>query len=63
MSEGYSSLEERAERYAEITPENIRGAAHTLFDSDNMTVAVKGNKKRIDLSKIDALILDYKNKF
>ena len=63
MSEGYFSLEERAERYARVTPEDIRDAARVLFAPENMTLAIKGNKKRIDLSRIDALILDYKNKF
>jgi predicted Zn-dependent peptidase len=63
MSEGYTSLEERAERYALVTPEDIRKTAKILFSPENMTLAVKGNKKRVDQSKLDALILEYKNKF
>lgn len=63
MSEGYASLEERAERYTAVTPELIRKTAKTLFSPENMTLAVKGNKKRIDQLKLDALILEYKNKF
>lgn len=63
MNEGYTSLEERAERYAAVTPEDIRKTAKILFSPENMTLAVKGNKKRIDSSKLDELIIEYKNKF
>ncbi|MBR3806238.1 MAG: insulinase family protein [Clostridia bacterium] len=63
MDEGYSTLEERASRYERVTPDDIRSVAKRLFAPENMTLAVKGNKKRINKSEIDNLILNYKKRF
>ncbi len=63
MDEGYSTLEERAARYERITPEDIKRTAKCLFAPENMTLAIKGNKKRIDKAEIDKLIFDYKERF
>ena len=52
MDNGYSSLAERAERYRLVTPERLRDAAREIFDARNLTLTVKGNKKKIDTEKI-----------
>ena len=63
LSEGYGTVGERAERYAKVTPSEIRKTAKLLFAPENLTLTVKGNKKRVNKEKIDKLILDYKSKF
>lgn len=63
MDEGYSTLEERALRYGRVTPEDIRLSAMRLFAPENMTLAIKGNKKRINKFEIDNLISNYKERF
>ena len=62
MNEGYSTLEERAARYERVTPEDIRHTAKHIFAPENMTLAIKGNKKRINKAEIDKLILNYKER-
>ena len=52
MGEGYSSIEDRIERYKSITPERIRSVAKEIFSLDNLTLTAKGNKRRIDKDKI-----------
>ncbi len=56
MDNGYASLEERARRYDSITPKRLREAANTVFRAENLTLTIKGNKKKIDTEKIIALI-------
>ena len=63
MSEGYTTLEERAARYDRVTPEDIRRIAAAVFKPENLTLALKGNKKRLDKARLDGLILDYKARF
>ena len=63
LSEGYGTVGERAERYAKVTPSEIRKTARLLFAPENLTLTVKGNKKRVNKEKIDKLILEYKSKF
>ena len=56
MSSGYKSIDERASRYRDITPERIREVSDTIFRLENLTLAIKGNKKKIDASKIEEII-------
>ena len=56
MRLGYSSLDERREAYASITPEDIRRAACEIFKPENLTVTIKGDKKKINSEKIEKLI-------
>ena len=56
MSAGYKSVEERAERYKAVTPERIREVAEAIFRPENLTLALKGNKKKIDLTKLEEII-------
>lgn len=53
---GYSCIEERAERYAEITPQRIREVAVALFRPENLTLTIKGNKKKIDVERLESII-------
>ena len=56
MDNGYASLAERAERYRAVTPERIRNAAREIFRKENLTLTIKGNKKKIDTEKILGII-------
>ena len=56
MGEGYSSIEDRIERYKSITPERIREVANEIFKLDNLTLCAKGSKKRIDSERILAIL-------
>ena len=40
----------------DISPSDIRDAAREILRPDNLTVTVKGNKKKIDSEKITNII-------
>ena len=52
MGLGYRDIEERSAAYEKITREDLRQAACQIFTSDNLTLTVKGNKKRIDAKRL-----------
>jgi predicted Zn-dependent peptidase len=56
MNRSYSSLDARIEAYRSITPEEIRQAANIIFTKDNLTVTVKGNKRKIDAEALEKII-------
>ena len=56
MNSGYRSVEERAEKYGAITPERIREVAEIIFRPENLTLTLKGNKKKIDTSLLENII-------
>ena len=56
MNLGYGSLDERKAAYSRITPDEIRAAACEIFRPENLTITVKGNKKKINADEIKSLI-------
>ncbi len=56
MGLGYESLPARRHAYSLITPEKIRSAAKSIFRPENLTLALKGNKKKIDTEIIKKII-------
>ena len=56
MNLGYASLEERIAAYAAVTPDEIRRAACEIFTPKNLTLTVKGSKKKINIEEIENLI-------
>lgn len=56
MELGYASLAERSAAYEKISPEDIRRAACEIFRPENLTLAIKGNKKSINPDKIREII-------
>ena len=56
MGAGYGTLEDRIAAYRALTPEDIRNTARALFRPENLTVTVKGNKKRIDTEKLKSIL-------
>ncbi len=60
MDLGYSSLEARKAAYAAPTPADIKRAACEIFRPENLTVAIKGDKKKLDTSVLSEIISDLK---
>lgn len=54
----YASLEERVEAYQKVTPERIRMVACEIFRPENLTLTIKGSKKKIDVEGIKKIISD-----
>ena len=53
---GYSSLDERIKAYDAITAEDIRRAACEIFTKNNLTLTLKGNKRKIDTPAIESIL-------
>lgn len=45
---GYRSLADRVEAYRSVTPERLAEVARIVFRPENLTLTLKGNKKKID---------------
>lgn len=56
MNAGYCSVEDRADRYDKVTPERIKEVAESLFVPSNLTLTVKGKKKKVDLQKLEDIL-------
>ena len=56
MRENYASIEERRMAYRSISPSDIRDAAREIFKTENLTVTVKGNKKKTDVARLKNII-------
>lgn len=56
MNSGYRSIEERAEKYKAITPGRIKEVANIIFRPENLTLTVKGNKKKISTERLEEII-------
>lgn len=56
MNLGYANLDERREAYRKVTPERIREVARELFRPENLTLTLKGSKKKIDTEKLEEII-------
>ena len=52
MGPCYRDISERAEAYRKITPERLREVAREIFSPENLTLTVKGNKRRIDRERL-----------
>lgn len=56
MNADYKDISDRAAAYSAITPERIREIARTVFRPENLTLAIKGNKKKMDTEKIEEIL-------
>ncbi len=52
MGMQYSDVDSRMCEYASVSPERIALAAQRIFRLENLTFTVKGNKKKIDTSRL-----------
>ena len=60
MNSSYASLSDRVERYRAVTPSDVKRAASELFRRENLTLTVKGSKKRIDAGRLEEIIRNFK---
>lgn len=56
MNAGYRSIKERTEKYKSVTPKRISELANRIFRPENLTLALKGNKKKIDINTLENII-------
>jgi len=56
LGQGYKDVDDYREAYEKVTPERLRAVACKIFKRENLTLALKGNKKKIDSSRISELI-------
>lgn len=56
MNLGYESIEARRQAYAAVSPEDIRRAACEIFKPENLTLTLKGDKKKIDTESLEEII-------
>lgn len=53
---GYDSIYHRAAAYSAVTPERLRAVAREVLRPENLVITLKGNKKKIDTSRIARII-------
>ena len=63
MNVGYSSVDERRRLYDSVTPEEIRRVACKIFTPDNLTLSVKGSKKKIVAERLHEIIKKWENSY
>ena len=56
MGLGYGSTEARKEAYRATAPDALLAAAREIFTLDNLTLTMKGDKKKTDLDKIREIL-------
>ena len=58
LSLPYRTVAERAEAYAAVSAEEISATARTIFTPSNMLIALKGDRRRIPVEQIRALLAE-----
>jgi predicted Zn-dependent peptidase len=53
---GYRNIDDRRERYSCVTPEHLAEAASLIFRPENLTLTLKGNKKKIDIDILREIV-------
>ena len=56
LNSPYTSLEDRKRAYASVTPERIREISREIFKTQNCTLTLKGQKKKINADALRALL-------
>lgn len=56
MNLSYPTISERIAAYKNVTPEDIRRGACEIFTPENLTLTLKGKKKKIDTKRIEEII-------
>jgi len=53
---GFETLDQRTAAYAGVRPEEIRRLAREVFTTANLTLCIRGNKRRIDTERIRGIL-------
>lgn len=56
MDLGYSSIDDRIDAYRKVNAERIRAAACDIFTPRNLTLTVKGKKRKINCEELKSII-------
>ena len=53
---GYSNIEDRKSAYQNVTVDRLNQVANEILRKENLTVTLKGQKKKVDVSALEKLI-------
>jgi predicted Zn-dependent peptidase len=59
MEQNYKNLDDHINAYKKVTPEEIARTMKTIFAPENLTVTVKGKKRKIDKARLDEILKRY----
>ena len=60
VGQNFKNISDQQKAYDEITPEMLRDTMRIIFAPENLTVAVKGKKRKIDKERLDNILAEYK---
>ncbi|MBO5906717.1 MAG: insulinase family protein [Clostridia bacterium] len=61
MGAEYKSVDESVALYNSVTPKDVHSAACEIFKAENLTLAIKCDKKRLDAARLEAIIEKFKD--
>jgi len=53
---GYANIEDRKEAYQSVTVERLNQVANEILRKENLTVTLKGQKKKVNISELETII-------
>ncbi len=53
---GYENIEDRKETYRKVTADRLNQVANEILKKENLTVTLKGQKKKVDIEALETLI-------
>ena len=53
---GYADIEERRQAYQKVSAERLNQVADEILRRENLTVTLKGQKKKINLAELEEII-------
>ncbi len=60
MEQNYKNLDSHINAYKSVTPEEMQRTMKTVFVPENLTVTVKGKKRKIDKEKLENILREYR---
>ena len=60
MEQKYKKLDDHIDAYRNVTPVIIRDTMNIVFAPKNLTVTIKGKKKKIDKERLEQILRNYK---
>ena len=60
MEQNYKNLDAHINAYQSVTPEEMQRTMKTVFAPENLTVTVKGKKRKIDKEKLESILREYR---
>lgn len=59
MNQKYENVDDYIKAYESVTPHEIQTTMQTVFSPENLTVTVKGKKRKIDKERLEAILKGY----